>query len=123
MIDARIDDAFVCLADVAPERLEADHGGAGPIEFRRLLDAAAFRSSIDFIDYSTILPGSVIGRHEHRGNEELYFVAAGNPIVTVNGVSRRLTRGDVTIVRSGQWHALVNDTADPVDILVVQVRL
>jgi len=115
--------AFVRIADVTSQVRQADHGGTGPIFFRRLLDAAAFQSAIDFIDYSTIPPGSSIGRHEHDGNEEMYFIAAGAPLMTVDGRTRRLAAGDISIVRSGQWHQLVNDTTEPVDILVVQVRL
>jgi mannose-6-phosphate isomerase-like protein (cupin superfamily) len=55
--------------------------------------------------------------------EELYYIVDGTPIVTVDGDSRRLSRGDVSVVRSGQWHELVNDTAQAVEIFVVQVRV
>ncbi len=114
--------AFVRLTDVAPITRIAEHGGSGSISFRRLLADAAFTSAIDFVDVSVIAPGSTIGRHEHHQTEELYLIAAGMPLVTVNGECRRLNAGDVSVVRSGQWHELVNDTEQPVQIFVIQVR-
>ena len=115
--------SFVQLADISPTTWSADHGGVGAIAFRRLLTDTAFASAIDFVDVSVIPPASTIGKHEHHNSEELYFIASGAPLVTVNGNSRRLTRGDVSVVRSGEWHELVNDTAEPVEIFVVQVHL
>jgi quercetin dioxygenase-like cupin family protein len=41
--------------------------------------------------------------------------------VRVDGFERRLQRGDVAVVRSGQWHELVNDTSSSVEIFVIQV--
>jgi mannose-6-phosphate isomerase-like protein (cupin superfamily) len=115
--------AFVRSADVPATTRTGDHGGVGSISFRRLLDAAAFASAIDFVDVSVIPPGSAIGRHDHLQNEEVYFVFSGSPKVTIDGDTRRLSRGDISIVRSGQWHELVNDTAEPVEIFVVQVHV
>ncbi len=108
--------------DRSAERRD-EHGGTGPILFQRILDDLEFKSPIDFIDYTHVLPGSSIGRHEHHGNEEIYFVAAGTPLMRVNGEEARLRRGSFAVVRDGEWHELVNDTAWNVEILVIQVGL
>jgi hypothetical protein len=100
-----------------------DHGGIGPISFRRLLDRTDFKVPLDFVDYTVVPPGSTIGRHQHSGNEELYFIAAGSPLVRVNDQEARLARGSLTIVHDGEWHELINDTSDKVEILVIQVHL
>lgn len=115
--------SFVRLADIAATTRTADHGGLGAIAFRRLLTETNFSSAVDFVDLSVIPPASTIGKHQHHDSEEIYFIASGSPLVTVNGDSRRLTRGDVSVVRSGEWHELVNDTSEPVEIFVVQVSL
>jgi quercetin dioxygenase-like cupin family protein len=101
----------------------SDHGGQGTIAFRRLLDHGAFASAIDFVDFSVIPSGSTIGRHEHVGTEEIYAVFSGTPQVTVNGETRRLARGDIAVVRAGEWHELVNDCDEPVEIFVFQVHV
>ncbi|HEY7211967.1 MAG TPA: cupin domain-containing protein [Bryobacteraceae bacterium] len=98
-----------------------EHNGSGPIQFRRILDSAEFESPIDFVDYTRILPGSTIGRHEHHQNEEIYFIAAGTPLMRVSGEEARLQPGSFSVVRSGEWHELINDTESAVEILVIQV--
>jgi mannose-6-phosphate isomerase-like protein (cupin superfamily) len=113
---------FVSPDEVAAIDRAAEHGGIGPIVFRRLMAADQFESKIDFLDLTIIPPNSTIGRHGHTGNEELYFIVSGTPLMRVDGAERRLRRADVTVVRSGGWHELVNDTADDVEIFVVQVR-
>ena len=100
-----------------------EHQGSGDIVFRRLLAAPVFEAPIDFVDYTVVLPGSVIGRHRHTGNEEMYFVVSGEPLVRVDGSETRLRKGSLSVVRNGQSHELVNDTAADVEILVVQVRV
>ncbi len=112
----------VAAADLPPITRIAEHGGSGPILFRRLLENTAFEAPVDFVDYTTIPPGSVIGRHQHMGNEEMYFVLAGRPLVTVESDTQRLAAGSLSVVRNGQSHELINDTTEDVTILVVQVR-
>src|SRR6185437_11470908 len=113
--------AFSSVDAVPPITRRHEHGGEGPIAFRRIFDSADFASAIDFVDYTRIPPGSTIGRHEHYENEEIYFVVAGTPLMTVDGEVSRLAPGSFSIVRSSGWHELVNDTAENTEILVIQV--
>ncbi len=105
-----------------PEERHHEHGGRGTISFRRLLDQSSFGAPVDFVDYTVVPPGSVIGLHEHDGNDELYFVVDGSPMVSFAGEECRLMKGDIAVVRSGEAHSLNNDTASNVSILVVQIR-
>jgi mannose-6-phosphate isomerase-like protein (cupin superfamily) len=113
---------FTSIEEVAPVHREREHDGVGPIVFRRMMSSDEFDTNIDFVDVTTIPPGSVIGRHYHRDNEELYFIVSGTPLMRVDGDERRLQRGGIAVVRSEGWHELVNDTSDPVEIFVIQVR-
>ena len=115
--------SFTHLTDVSPVALRHDHGGVGEIHFRRLWTEQDFQAPIDFVDFTVIPPQSTIGRHAHRGNEEAYFVASGSPLVRIDDDVRRLSRGDIAVVRSGQSHELINDTPNDVEILVIQVRV
>ena len=99
-----------------------EHGGKGPIAFRRMFHDSDFFSAVDFVDYTVIPPASTIGRHQHNGNEELYFIVCGSPLITINGQQVRLHAGGFSVVRSGGWHELVNDTENDVEIVVVQVH-
>lgn len=116
-------DTFTTLDMKAVQRREAEHDGSGPIAFRRLMDESQFASALDFVDYTVIPAGSSIGRHLHIGSEEFYFVVNGFPLINVNGRERRSEPGTLAIVRSGEWHSLINDTKSDVTILVVQARV
>lgn len=116
-------DGFRDVDSMTPLHRDAEHGGDGPILFRRLMDAEQFNSTLDFVDFTVIPPESTIGRHFHHGNEEIYFVISGEPLINVNGEERRAKPGTLAIVRSGQWHQLRNDTAADVTILVVQASI
>jgi mannose-6-phosphate isomerase-like protein (cupin superfamily) len=50
-------------------------------------------------------------------------VASGAPLIKVGNEERRVERGGVAVVHSGQSHQLVNDTPHDVEIFVIQVRL
>lgn len=112
---------FVSIGEVPPVHRSEEHGGRGPIVFRRLLAGDDFATKIDFVDITTIPPGSTIGRHQHVDNEELYYIIAGTPLMRVDDEECRVGPGSVAVVRSGGTHELVNDTADPVQIFVFQV--
>ena len=114
---------FVIAEETGGESLLGDHGGVGTLEFRRLMVADEFSSSIDFVDYTIIPAGSTIGLHQHTGNEELYLIVSGVAVVTVEQEERQLTRGSIGIVRSGQSHKLRNGGDSPVAMFVVQVSL
>lgn len=115
--------AFVATSELTPIDRSEEHGGTGPIRFLRLLGSGEFASGLDFVDFTTVPPGSSIGRHVHEATEELYYVVSGSPLISVEGERRRLTVHDVAVVRDGQWHELQNDTSSDVTILVVQARM
>jgi mannose-6-phosphate isomerase-like protein (cupin superfamily) len=116
-------ESFTDLKTRPALRREAEHGGVGSISFRRLMDNFQFHSALDFVDFTVIPPGSSIGKHFHSGSEELYFVVNGEPLICVNGRDNRGKPGTLAIVRSGEWHSLINDTSSDVTILVIQARV
>jgi mannose-6-phosphate isomerase-like protein (cupin superfamily) len=116
-------DAFIKLESKPAIQRAAEHGGHGAICFRRMMDNSQFASALDFVDFTVIPAGSSIGRHFHHGSEELYFVVNGFPVININGQESRVGPGSLTIVRSGQWHSLTNDTLSEAAILVVQAHV
>ena len=115
--------SFTHLNEISPVTRSREHAGIGEIHFRRLWSAGDFATPIDFVDFTIIPPQSTIGWHSHQGTEEVYFIASGSPLVRVEQDLRRLAKGDVSVVRSGQSHELLNDTQENVEILVFQVRI
>ncbi len=115
--------SFTHLRDRSPISRSNEHGGRNEILFRRLWSSQDFAAPIDFVDFTVIPPNSTIGWHKHEANEEAYFIAAGTPLVRVQGDQRRLDRGDIAVVHSGESHELINDTDADVEILVFQVSI
>ena len=109
--------------DVPATKRSEEHGGVGDIQFRRLLIDEDFSAPVDFVDFTIIPPGSTIGLHQHSGNEEIYLVVSGSPLLLVDGQERRMVKGALSVVHSGQSHGLKNDTDKDVEIFVIQVRL
>jgi Cupin domain len=114
--------AFRSIDSITAIERYNEHAGCGPISFRRIFSDLDFESPIDFVDYTEIPPGSSIGRHEHQGNEEIYYIAGGTPLMTVDDRNERLKPGSFAVVRDGGSHKLQNDTTESVKIVIIQVR-
>jgi quercetin dioxygenase-like cupin family protein len=113
--------AFRAVDEVAVVTRHNEHGGVGPLHFRRVLDRGDFSAPVDHVDYTVVPPGTSIAQHRHIGNDEVYFVVSGTPWITVDGVGRRASPGMLSIVHDGGEHALLNDSDEDVIILVIQV--
>ena len=69
----------------------------------------------------TIPAGSVLGYHEHHGNNECYFILSGEGVYNDNGAKRTVKAGDVTWTPDGSGHGLDNSagTADLVFMALI----
>jgi mannose-6-phosphate isomerase-like protein (cupin superfamily) len=50
--------------------------------------------------------------------EEIYFVTAGEGIMTINGVDRKIETGDAVVIRPGERHSVRNPTAAELRLIV-----
>lgn len=100
------------------QELEGCHGGKGSYFVRTLLENG-FSSSLKYVRDLSLHGHSSIGEHLHLGDEELYFVIAGEGAMTVDGEEQPVGPGDMILTRSGSRHALQNNTENDLRILVV----
>lgn len=98
------------------------HGGYGEVLGRSIFEKNDFDTKLRFIHYTEILPESSIGYHEHGNNEEIYVVLKGNGRLTVNGVSRDVTSGDILVNKPFWSHGLENTGEENLCILVFEVE-
>lgn len=63
--------------------------------------------------------------HAHHANEEMIIVLAGNPVLRTEDSHRRLASGEVVACPIGRRgaHQLLNDSAEPVRVLVVSTMV
>lgn len=83
-------------------------GGKGEVVKKHILGAAELNDKTRMFAEITLAPGCSIGRHEHRGESETYYILAGAGTYDDNGARRRVSAGDVTFTPSGKWHGLEN---------------
>jgi len=66
-----------------------------------------------------IIPAGVeVKRHHHPVAEEIYYITAGEGVMTINGASRRVGKGDAIVIEPGDVHTFVNDTKADVRMIV-----
>jgi len=63
--------------------------------------------------------------HAHHANEEMIIVLAGSPVLRTEDDRRRLASGEVVACPVGRRgaHQLLNDSAEPVRVLVVSTMV
>jgi len=95
---------------------------SGSYAFTR--DKATKDQAIKEISWLTLLPGASIGYHKHVTNEDTYIIVSGEGIFKdKDGKDYPVKAGDVTIVRKGESHGLINSGKDPlvfVDVIAEQ---
>jgi mannose-6-phosphate isomerase-like protein (cupin superfamily) len=66
-----------------------------------------------------IIPAGVeVKRHHHPVAEEIYYITSGEGVMTINGASRRVGKGDAIVIEPGDVHKFLNDTKADVRMIV-----
>ena len=106
------EDMFVEFASI--------RGGNGEIECRRLERTVddLYGKGRNF-SIMTVQPGQSIGYHQHNGDTEWFYIIKGTGIYNDNGVEKPFTAGDLLICYDGEYHALVNNSDEPIEMLVL----
>jgi mannose-6-phosphate isomerase-like protein (cupin superfamily) len=87
------------------------------------MDAAAFASPCNYVDYAVLPPGATIGVHRHGRDEELYLVLEGSGVMHRDGEEFRVGPGSLVVNRAGGTHGLRNDGDVPLRLFVVEIAL
>ena len=103
--------------NVKGEKASNSHGGIGGYFVRTLL-TSEFDSSLKYVREFVLDPGASIGNHLHDGDEEVYYVIAGEGIMFVNDEEEVITTGDIVLTKSGSYHGLKNTGPDILKIFV-----
>jgi len=77
---------------------------------------------VNFLHHDVLPPGVSIGVHSHRDDTEYYYILDGHGAMTLDDETHRVEAGDITAVFPGGSHGLVNDSDEPLRIIVLSVR-
>lgn len=105
----------------AERKPSQSHGGIGMVEGARLFGQGDFETPLKFLYYSVLLPGTSIGYHGHREDEEVYIILEGTGLMTINGTETRVGPGDVIVNKPWWKHGLLNDGSEPIRAIVFEV--
>ncbi|MDR2910539.1 MAG: cupin domain-containing protein [Bacteroidales bacterium] len=99
------------------------NGGKDTVFYRRTLGAGAFASNWAFVDHLLIPVGATVGRHYHKGVDEVYFVMKGKGKVRVNDEVAEITYGDAIPVKAGEIHTLESSSTEPLELVIYGIAL
>ncbi len=88
--------------------LEAVQGGTGILKREALITPEQWGQHCGLFAEVTLVPGAVLGYHEHHGETETYYITKGNGIYNENGKFLEVKAGDVTFCEDGKGHGMEN---------------
>jgi uncharacterized cupin superfamily protein len=101
--------------------VEHMHAGEGTALYRRVLGPDVFFTNWAYVDHVLLPPGSSLGRHQHAGVEELFYVISGQGSAKVNDETAPLGAGDALPVHLNEAHSFVNDGTGGMEFLIIGV--
>jgi len=100
------------------------HNGVGEILFRRIATSANISSACNFIDFTTMPPGTTIGEHSHSDREEEYYlVLRGRGTMQQSGEEFEVGPGDLIRNPPGGTHSLQNTGNEDLQMFVFEVQV
>ncbi len=90
-------------------KVDGLRGGKGSVEFYDIVTEEEFAGRAKMYSMIRILPSSSIGRHQHVGNTEPYYILSGHGIFEDNDGSRtEVGPGDVCLINFNESHSIEN---------------
>ena len=91
------------------DTMEKPFGGEGTATFKRIIETPEeLLGKGRVFSVATVPVGGVFGVHEHKGEEEFYYILSGKGEYCDNGESVIVGPGDTTLCRSGEKHGIKN---------------
>lgn len=101
-------------------RYEHKFGADGFITVRSLINSDdELNGKGRVFAHTTVLPGSGIGYHVHKGDTEIYYIYKGKGEYNDNGVITTVEAGDVTFTPSGTGHGIKNTGSEPLELIAL----
>lgn len=105
--------------EVQPIYYEKCHGGVGTLSCMSMLRRTDSDHGFICFHHDVIPPGTSIGEHVHTHDEEIYYLYEGTCTLLYDGEKIPMHAGDLSIVRSGHSHGLINDGQTDAVLIVV----
>ena len=91
------------------------HPRFADIQMKQMLTSAA--NPLASVSRVRVPPGGVIGWHQHAAQTETVYVLAGDSTLTLGESPVRFGAGQIVAIPPTVRHTLINDGAEPVELL------
>ncbi len=98
------------------------HGGEGFFDCKLVMEPGDSKMGIEFMHDDILEPGTIFGEHLHADTEEVYYVMEGHGTAMLDGERFPVSAGDVTFVKAGHTHGIINEGDTPMRLIVVGVK-
>lgn len=110
--------------DYTPEDRPDMKGGKGIVKFDHIWKKNSneeMYSPCRMFSRITLQPGCSVGRHSHKGEEEIFYILSGEAKAWDHGEWVILKKGDSSICRAGEEHSMECYGNTPCEYLAVIV--
>ena len=101
------------------EVLQNRFGGKGEVSIVKLIEGEQFQGKGRLFAHNTLKPGCSIGRHQHNGDVEAYYILKGEGTVDDNGVMTTVRAGDVVFTGNGEFHGIENTGRENLEMIAL----
>ncbi len=108
---------FINEKDMQTEKRGNMRGGEGSVDFLHIVSKEHLPAKTRLFSLITLEKGCSIGKHEHNGESEIYYVLSGEGEINDNGTIRRFAKGDCAVCNSGKYHAVSNSNDEPLKFI------
>lgn len=105
--------------DMASEIKHEMRGGKGDVEITHIFNQEELTGKARLCARITINSGCSIGLHEHRTEEEIFYIINGKGLVNDNGTEREVAVGDAILTGNGASHSIENIGQEPLVLFAV----
>jgi mannose-6-phosphate isomerase-like protein (cupin superfamily) len=108
---------FIKSDEMKSETRQYMRGGGGSVDILNIVSKEHLPSKARLVGLITLEKGCGIGKHEHTGESEIYYVLSGQGVLDDNGTIREIKQGDCNLCRSGESHAISNERDEPLKLI------
>ncbi len=93
--------------------------GFGTTDFLHIVPEEHLPKKTRLFSVMSLEKGCSVGRHDHTGETEIYYVIQGEGIINDNGTMRPFRKGDCNVCGGGDFHAVSNENDETLKMIAV----